>query len=82
MDSKRCKTAEYDAICRRRAFLKKAVYHTPVIYALGSLVKPTLIMADASGGPSGPPGGFFSSSSSSSSSKRVSQPKPRRTLRF
>ncbi len=50
----------------RRGFLKKTVYHAPVLYALGSLLKPTTIHADTSGGPPGPPGGLFSLQSSRS----------------
>ncbi len=60
----------------RRSFLQKAVYHAPVLYALGSIVNPTEIVADASGGPAGPPGnGFWNG-------KSVTAPQPRQTLRF
>jgi len=61
---------------KRRLFLKKAVYHTPTFYILGSLVKPVDIFADSSGGPPGPPGnglGF-------GNGKAV--PARRKTLRF
>ncbi len=54
----------------RRGFLKKTVYHAPVLYTLGSLLKPTTVHADTSGGPPGPPGGLFSSQSSRSIKSR------------
>ncbi len=54
----------------RRGFLKKTVYHAPVLYTLGSLLKPTTVHADTSGGPPGPPGGLFSSQSSRSTKSR------------
>jgi len=47
------------SISKRREFLKKAAYSTPVLLVLGQLTKPTKAQAD-SGFPSGPPdwGGF------------------------
>jgi len=62
---------------KRRSFLKKAVYHTPAIYVLGSLIKPVDIFADSSGGPAGPPGG----GSPFGSSAKAAPPR-RKTLRF
>jgi len=64
----------------RRKFLKKAVYHAPVLYVLGRLSKPTPVHADFSGGPPGPPGGGGPFFSSSAAQKRA--PKRRKTLRF
>jgi hypothetical protein len=63
---------------QRRIFLKKAVYQAPVLYALGHLVKPTLLQADTSGGPPGPPGGMLPFSTSN----KVAAPQKRRTLKF
>jgi len=67
---------------KRRSFLKKAVYHAPVLYAMGSLVKPVATHADATGGPDGPPGGGDPFSSNSGTDQREDTPKPRKTLRF
>jgi hypothetical protein len=69
-------------MCQRRNFLKKAVYHTPVLYTLGSLIKPISLSADFSGGPPGPPGGFPFFSNSSDSKKTQKVPKKRKVLRF
>ena len=69
-----------EEISNRRVFLKKAVYHTPVLYVLGTLMKPVSAYADHTGGPDGPPGGFLSTSSSSKkSSKKTTK---RKKLRF
>jgi len=58
----------------RRIFLKRSVYSAPVLVSLGKMLTPTNVMADASGGPSGPPGGFFSVSAN----KRVKPSRPKR----
>jgi hypothetical protein len=67
---------------QRRIFLKRAVYQTPVLYALGNLVKPSLLHADFSGGPPGPPGGTPFSSTTSTSAGSSKAPQKRRTLKF
>lgn len=46
------------AVNGRRDFLKKAVYTTPKLVALGYLARPENSKADFSGGPDGPPGGW------------------------
>jgi len=69
---------KYSNLQSRRNFLRKAVYHAPVLYALGSIVDPTEIVADASGGPAGPPG----NGNGYGYGKSVVAPQPRRTLRF
>jgi len=67
-------------LSQRRNFLKKAVYHAPILYSLGRLLKPVSAYADDSGGPDGPPDGFLSTSSSSKkSSKKTTK---RKKLRF
>jgi len=70
---------------KRRVFLKKAVYHAPVLYALGQLAKPPVLHADATGGPDGPPGGgdpFLAPNESASQPERRDAPKKRDVLKF
>jgi hypothetical protein len=72
-----------DRVTGRRCFLKKALYHTPVLYTLGHLVRPSPVHADGTGGPDGPPGGgspFLIESNTQNSAP--SAPKKRKTLRF
>jgi len=40
---------------KRREFIKKAIYSTPVLLTMGQLLKPTKVHADSTGGPVGPP---------------------------
>jgi hypothetical protein len=47
-------------INKRRGFIKKAFYKTPMLFMLGSFGKGVPLFADASGGPPGPPNHFFS----------------------
>jgi hypothetical protein len=44
-------TKKLDSAQQRRAFLKKAVYATPTVVALGSLIKPKSAKADGFGPP-------------------------------
>jgi|GEM_PF-3043025 len=68
----------------RRKFLKKALYHTPVLVLLGELGRPKTLWADFSGGPPGPPGGGspFGSANQQTSPTGRSLLQPRRQLRF
>ena len=50
----------------RRRFLKKALYATPTLAVLGTLAKPTQLLADS--GIVGPPGGRGLNSTSTSTS--------------
>ena len=75
MDS--CKQSDHKCFDKRRMFLKKAVYHAPVLYILATLVAPASLEADASGVPPGPPGGGAPFGSSAKAA-----PPRRKTLRF
>jgi hypothetical protein len=63
----------------RRRFLKKVVYHAPVLYALGELTRPVPVHADVSGGPIGPPVG---GTQFITGHKIQQAPKKRKTLQF